>query len=325
MRIWHPGSDKLCRPLAERLYLALYRDAYQPLVPGIGIPVFFRCAGADPAVEASAPAAIAVPDTEYDLRVALLTPELALDDGWQKYLADNYRDVATKRDRATLLAIALGPGLADTDEKAVVLAAEGDRLAEQILQHVLLQACRLIAQRPRHTAGGNLGAAPLKLFLSHTKRDTVGLKIAQAVKRYLDGMAIDRFFDEVSIQPGDSISDELKLSIEDSGAGCDTHRRLCGEPVVPHGSRHGQAGPPAYGGAGRLVRQGGALLAVPCQSSQHSNSRRTPLPPTRSWSGSRTSLRSRCCGSCTPSCSFAYCRNRAWCRRTPSSCRDSRS
>ncbi len=44
--IWHPDSDKVCRPLAEKLYIPLNRDAYQPLVPGIGIPVFFRCAGA---------------------------------------------------------------------------------------------------------------------------------------------------------------------------------------------------------------------------------------------------------------------------------------
>ena len=216
--IWHPGSDKLCRPLAERLYLALNRDAYQPLVPGIGIPVFFRCAGADPAVEASAPAAdIAVPDTEYDLRVALLTPELALDDGWQKYLADNYRDVATKRDRATLLAIALGQGLADTDEKAVVLAAEGDRLAEQI------PAARAVAGLPPDRAAppADRRRQPRRRAAEavpqpSTNHDAKGLKIAQAVKRYLDGMAINKFFDEVSIQPGDSISDELKLSIEDS-------------------------------------------------------------------------------------------------------------
>lgn len=214
--MWHPASDAVCRPLAEKLYVALNRDAYQPLVPGIGIPVFFRCIGADPAAPASVPARIVVPDTEYDLRVALLTPKFALDKVWKKYLAENYSDVAGMRDRATLLAIALGPNLADSDEKAVVLDPASERVGEQILQHVLLQACRLIAQRPRGTGGGNLGAAPLRLFISHTKRDKLGLQIAQAVKKYLDGMAVDRFFDEVSIQPGDSISDELRQSIDDS-------------------------------------------------------------------------------------------------------------
>ena len=46
--IWHPESDALCRPLGETVYVALNRDPYQPLLPGIGIPVFFRCAGIDP-------------------------------------------------------------------------------------------------------------------------------------------------------------------------------------------------------------------------------------------------------------------------------------
>jgi hypothetical protein len=36
--IWHPKDDSHCRPIAERLRIALTRDSYQPLVPGIGIP-----------------------------------------------------------------------------------------------------------------------------------------------------------------------------------------------------------------------------------------------------------------------------------------------
>jgi hypothetical protein len=72
--IWHPESDRQCRPLAEKIYGALNRDAYIPLLAGIGIPVFFRCAGGDPANKESAPAPIALPDTEFDLRIALLTP-----------------------------------------------------------------------------------------------------------------------------------------------------------------------------------------------------------------------------------------------------------
>lgn len=215
--IWHPDSEEVCFPLAKKLYLALNRDAYQPLVPGIGIPVFFRCAGADPARPNGAPAPIAVPDTEYDLRVALITPELTLDDAWQGYLETNYRQVAAKRSNATMLPIALGSGLADTEEKAVVLDPEDDDVGEQVLRNVLLQTCRLVSQRPRTDgSGGNLGGAPIKLFLSHTKRDELGLKIALALKGYLDGQPIDRFFDEVSIQPGDSIGDELKRSIADS-------------------------------------------------------------------------------------------------------------
>jgi SLOG cluster2/TIR domain len=53
-----------------------------------------------------------------------------------------------------------------------------------------------------------------------TSRDPDGLAIAKAVKRYLDTLAVDRFFDEVSIQPGDSLSKELEAEIQDAALVC---------------------------------------------------------------------------------------------------------
>src|SRR5262249_49429450 len=137
--IWHPGSEDICFPLAKQLYVALNRDSYQPLALGIGIPVFFRCAGADAKRPNDIPAPIAVPDTEYDLRIALTAPKLLLDQAWCKYVADNFSEVAGKRDRATILAF--GKPLPNSAVKAVVMDLKDERAGEQILQHVLLQAC----------------------------------------------------------------------------------------------------------------------------------------------------------------------------------------
>src|SRR5262245_61248855 len=119
--IWHPDSDALCRPFADKLYVALNRDAYQPLVPGIGIPVFFRCAGADARAPNGPPAPIVVPDTEYDLRIELRTPELVLDSAWSDYVDANAREVAGKRKQATFMSIALDQSIADGDTKIVVV------------------------------------------------------------------------------------------------------------------------------------------------------------------------------------------------------------
>ena len=88
------------------------------------------------------------------------------------------------------------------------------------MQLVLLQCCRLLGQRLRSQDDKPRGAAPLKLFLSHTKRDVEGLAIAQALKEYLDGLPVERFFDKVSIQPGDDIGDELEAEIKDSVLVC---------------------------------------------------------------------------------------------------------
>jgi SLOG cluster2/TIR domain len=216
--IWHPDSEAICFPLAEKLYLALNRDPSQPFLSSIGIPVFFRCVGSDPASPRGLPAPIAVPAPQYDLRVVLTTSELLLDKGWWTYVTDNLAEVAGQRSRSTVLMFGKLPPKVATLATPMDLGDPG--AGELILLQVLLQACRLIAQRPLQApspAGGrNLGAAPLKLFLSHTKRNALGRQIAVAVKTSLDGMTVDRFFDEVSIQPGDDIGSTLEADISDS-------------------------------------------------------------------------------------------------------------
>src|SRR5215813_2364161 len=101
--IWHPDSDKICFPLAEKLYLALNRDPSQPFLSSVGIPVFFRCAGADPLTPKGVPAPIVVPDSQFDLRIALTASELLVDGAWRQYVADNQAKVARTRERATML------------------------------------------------------------------------------------------------------------------------------------------------------------------------------------------------------------------------------
>ena len=212
--IWHPDSDQTCLPLAQKLYVALNRDPVQPFTSGVGIPVFFRSAGGDPNAPKGVPAPILVPENQYDLRLALTTADLLLDRAWSRYVTDNLAEVASKRDRATMLVC--GKLLPNSNVLAQVMDFKDPGAGELILQQVLLQACRLITQRQPSSSGENVGAAPLKLFLSHTKRDPLGRTIAVALKQHLDGMALDRFFDEVSIQPGDDIGSTLKRNIAES-------------------------------------------------------------------------------------------------------------
>jgi hypothetical protein len=213
--IWYPESDSTCRPLAEKIYVTFNRDAYQPLVPGIGIPVFFRCASSTEN-PTSGPAPIAIPDTEFDLRIALLTSKFVLDPNWQAFLDRSTQEVRAKSDSAALIPVGLSPGMAEGGARAIQLNSAGNRINDLLIQHVLLQACRLLGRRPRTSGNQGRGAAPMRLFLSHTKRDSIGLETAEALKKYLDNLAVDRFFDDVSIQPGDDITQELIDGINDS-------------------------------------------------------------------------------------------------------------
>jgi hypothetical protein len=214
--IWHPESNSECLPVAKKIYVTFNRDAYQPLLAGIGIPVFFRHAAFRLDDKTGLPAPIAVPDTEFDMRIALLTAPFVVDKTWKSYLGDCAREVKAKFGSAALIAFGLDPDMAEGNAKVVQLDKAGNRASELLVQHVLLQACRLLGRRPRTTANEGRGAAPMKLFLSHTKRDTIGLEAAQSLKKYLDDLAVERFFDEVSIQPGDDITQELVAGIHDS-------------------------------------------------------------------------------------------------------------
>jgi hypothetical protein len=139
-----------------------------------------------------------------------------LDQTWQDYLENCAREVREKSGVGALIVFGLAPDMAAGDAKVVQLDQAGERVSELLLQHVLLQACRLLGRRPRTAANEGRGAAPMKLFLSHTKRDSIGLQTALALKKYLDDVAVERFFDEVSIQPGDDITQELIAEIKDS-------------------------------------------------------------------------------------------------------------
>jgi hypothetical protein len=162
------------------------------------------------------PVPIEIPDTEFDLRIALLTSKFVLDPNWQAFLDRSTQEVRAKSDSAALIPIGLSPGMAEGGARAIQLNVAGNRLNDLLIQHVLLQACRLLGRRPRIFGIQGRGAAPMRLFLSHTKRDAIGLETAEALKKYLDNLAVDRFFDDVSIQPGDDITQELIEGINNS-------------------------------------------------------------------------------------------------------------
>jgi hypothetical protein len=143
----------------------LTRDSYQPLVPGIGIPVFHRCAGETGQAD-DPPRPILVPDTLNDLRIALVTARLLEDPKWVNFLDRSEAEVKAKGMHGATVRVALtksaatGASLAESIDLADIVAPD------RALQLAILQSCRLLGGRPRDDAGKGRGAAPLKLFLT---------------------------------------------------------------------------------------------------------------------------------------------------------------
>lgn len=214
--LWHPLDDAVCRPIAVQIRTALTRNSYQPLVPGIGKPVFYRCAGETPGQPSGSPRPLRLPDTLNDLRIALVTANLLEDPAWVAFLDKSAVETRKKGAHGATIRVALTKSAAAGGDLVEAIDLVDPEAADRVLQLVILQSCRLLGGRPRGDEAQGRGAAPLKLFLSHTKRDAAGLKIALGLKRYLDMLRVDRFFDEVSIQPGDQLSETLRAEISDT-------------------------------------------------------------------------------------------------------------
>jgi hypothetical protein len=155
-------------------------------------------------------------DTLNDLRIAFVTADLMDDADWRRYLEDNIAETKAKAPHAVTVRVALSTAVAAGDDLSIRIEPETPQTVDQILQLAILQACRLVSGRPRNVGGPQKSASPLKLFLSHTKRDPAGLKIAKMLKRHLDELRVGKFFDEVSIQPGDDLADALGAAIDDA-------------------------------------------------------------------------------------------------------------
>jgi hypothetical protein len=266
--IWHPKDDGMCRPIADALRTALTRDSYQPLVPGIGIPVFYRCAGASPDNPAGAPRPIEMDDTLNDLRIVFVTAELMDDPVWCRYLDDNIAQTSAKAPHAVTIRLALSAAVASGDDLAVRLDVTSQGAFDQVLQLAILQACRLLSGRAQHDGDAPKSASPLKLFISHTKRDDAGLKIATALKRHLDGLPVGKFFDEVSIQPGDDLTESLSVAIGDAALVAVRTDNYVSSPWCRMGARPCQTRWASHGRNRCAVVSRAALLAAARESAE---------------------------------------------------------
>jgi hypothetical protein len=97
---------------------------------------------------------------------------------------------------------------------------DAEAVKTMLLHYVMHALARLLTNPQRSTAQGViLSPLPIKLFISHTKRDDddKALKLAEELKKVLDNTTqLDRFFDSVDIASGFQFDQEIKGNLEDS-------------------------------------------------------------------------------------------------------------
>lgn len=218
--VWHPDADSRCRPLAAALYKCLNRDPDKPFSRGIGIPTYFRCvAGPDREV----PLAIDLDGAEHTVILVLVEEHLVFVEPWADYVADLFIQAETSAGKHLVVPVALS-GSAFNLHSAIAKAnfvrlfnLEPDTVKIKLLHYVTHALARLLENKQRSSGQGiKLSPLPIKLFISHTKREAKALELAKALKDALDDTQLDRFFDSVDIASGHDFVEEIAGNLKEA-------------------------------------------------------------------------------------------------------------
>ena len=216
--IWHPAADADCRPLAQAIFTQINRNPERPFTRGVGIPTYYRCVSA---ANQNIPLAIDVTTAEHSVIFVLVEDYLVTDEAWGQYVADVYAQTQAESGKHLLVPVALTgsafnlhPDIGKANfVRLFNLNAEA--VQSMLLHYIMHALARLLTNPQRTTALGEiLSPLPIKLFISHTKREAKALYLAEALKQALDNTQLDRFFDSVDIASGFQFDQEINANIE---------------------------------------------------------------------------------------------------------------
>ena len=201
---WHIEDSEFCQPLAEAIYKELNRDPSDNSRIGLEIPVYFFTNPEMPQHKSQ---------SIRTLRLFLLTPKMRLEKKWTNLIDDFGNDTT---DLCNLnIVVTFEQGIKYGNQLNHLILKTEESLNLKLSDFVIAQCCRLLSDRA-HPIKYNLGVAPLKLFISHTKRDSTGEHLAIKLMDLLQSKKIETFFDKHIIQPGDQIGLTLEQNILDA-------------------------------------------------------------------------------------------------------------
>lgn len=213
--VWHP-EFKEGKMLANNLYSIFCRDVDQPLSRGAGIPVYFRSKSFE-----KKPIPIDTVNATRNAIVLLIDDNYYLDSDFEEYT--KYL-LSLIDDNTRIYPVALCKDAYDVEglgSYQFIRAYQGslskkenfDFSMKKIKTELLNDAARLLLNfhPASEDSQENRTSSPVKLFLSHAKKD--GVKITENFKKFVEAhLKMDVFFDTVDIADGY----EFEVQIEDN-------------------------------------------------------------------------------------------------------------
>lgn len=221
--VWHPAFDA-GRSIAKKLYEHYRRELYSNVAGGTGLSVIYRQA---PDPTTSAPAAVDFSEGETSAVVLLIDERFAGDEnyvGWAKALLTQTEAIGLSA-RVFPVAIASDATRMGFAEQAVRWdrwsTLDADARLRRLTSDLTYQFCRMLRSYLEHLLRPNEEEAALEqylkkvqVFLSHSKHDADGERIARQIRqRISDGDGLASFFDVHDIPTGVRFDKVLLLQV----------------------------------------------------------------------------------------------------------------
>ncbi|MFV0225865.1 toll/interleukin-1 receptor domain-containing protein [Empedobacter falsenii] len=224
--VWHPNFG-FGKKIAEELYSTFCRDYNNPLSRGLNIPVYFRFIK----LENGQPLNIDFNEAEKNAIILLIDEEYFLDDDFKLYTkqivgkANDYNRIFPIKLFEYAYSINCGLNkLQFTDaikyfgeNLNINKSTDQEKSINKIKTELLHDLSRLIwnFQEKQDDKNSQRIGSPVKLFLSHAKKD--GEDLAIKFKRFIeDNLKLDVFFDTVDIANGYEFDAQFEQEIPKS-------------------------------------------------------------------------------------------------------------
>ena len=210
--VWHPDFAA-GKEFAEFVYDQLTRDSKEPLTRGAGIPVYLRTAESSD----SLPEPVAFDQAQHTVVVLLVDDAmmLARDEGWERY-ADSLVQGAKSGEHRLIPVNLSGAAFSLHGElrKRNFLPIDVKMSLAQQKQRLLIglthDLCRLLSgSAPVDYESREAIQAPVKVFLSHAKKD--GEELTKQFKSFIQNeLQLDTFFDRTDIYYADDFGKDIE-------------------------------------------------------------------------------------------------------------------
>lgn len=222
--VWHPTFDE-GRSIAKKLYEHYRRELYSNVAGGTGLGVIYRPVP-DPVT--SAPVAIDFSESETSAVVMLIDEHFVADDhyvAWSKDLLSQ-TDTIGLSTRVFPVAISSEATRMGFAEQAVRWdrweTLDFDARLRRLTSDLTYQFCRMLRSYLEHLHQPNEEEAALEqylkkvqIFLSHSKHDSDGERIAKQIRQHIfDGDGLTTFFDVHDIPTGVRFNNALLQQVK---------------------------------------------------------------------------------------------------------------